>query len=677
VFALLALVVPGVAIQRLGRVPVDPALVLPLGTAFCAGGFWAGLVVGQPWVFPALVALAAAMLIAPLGRFCLAEGPSLRGALPALAGLVLLLVLAQYPWNRVGPDGDFLLDPLVTFDSAFHVGVTHELVTGYPPQVPGVAGFPLGYHLGADLVRAAALEWSGTSPWDSLTRLDVTLWAFALILGLRGMTARLWPGSAAVALVPWTLLLTDFSFVFATNPQAHWWTDLLRGNLLLSLVYANPVIPALALLLGSLVALSRYEETGARGHLALAFVQAAAVPFFKVFLGAHLLLGLGVAFVSSRATRRLGLVGLALPCALVTGALVLGQGGETVEARLAPLDLVRVTRESLGLAPLEGRRLLAWSAFWLLSSLGLRTFGVLPALRAVAGRLAASVLGAVALSGWPLGLLFRVSAPEVLPGQTPVNDAAYLVEQSGPLLWIFAASALSALSRSSIERVLVAVGIVVLAVPSTLQYAAKKATTEPDRVPAPMVRAMAALERASARGDVVLQRPGARYPPAPVVLAGRRVPYERYTPYLTQFASRQALLDRHELVYRFFRTTDRDEALAIARRLGATFVALYGYDRVRFDASGVLAPIHEEPGARLYRIRPAGVRPGEPPRDGAALRPPGPRSPGRRAAPRRRGALRSRRARGPAPLPPGAPPRSCHGRDRVRGGRAPVPRPRP
>jgi hypothetical protein len=117
-----------------------------------------------------------------------------------------------------------------------------------------------------------------------------------------------------------------------------------------------------------------------------------------------------------------------------------------------------------------------------------------------------------------------------------------------------------------------------------------------------MVRAARALERVSRPGDVVLQRPGARYPPAPVVLSGRRVPYERFTPYLTQFASRQDLEARHEVVFRFFRTTSREEAMAIARSLGASFVALYGRDRVRFDTTGLLEPIHEEEEARVYRI---------------------------------------------------------------------------
>jgi hypothetical protein len=292
----------------------------------------------------------------------------------------------------------------------------------------------------------------------------------------------------------------------------------------------------------------------------------------------------------------------ALPCALATAALVLGQGGETVRVVLAPLDLARVTRETLGLVPLGGVALLGWAAAWLALSLGLRTLALPAAARALRGPAAASALGTMALSGWPLGLLFRVSAPEVLPGQKVVNDAAYLIEQSGPLLWVFAAIAVAGLATTATRRVLAVAVLILLGTPATWQYVVKKAGTPPDRLPAPMVRAARALERVSHPGDVVLQRPGARYPPAPVVLAGRRVPYERFTPYLTQFVSRKDLEERHEVVYRFFRTRSRVEALAIARSLDASFLALYGRDHVRFDTEGVLEPVHEEEGARLYRF---------------------------------------------------------------------------
>jgi len=604
-FALVALLLPGIALQRALRQDVEAALVVPLGAAWCAATFWASLRTGVPALFPiALGALVVAALLAGRRPIRLAPGPSWRGALPPALALVLVLALTQYPWNRVDPGtGEFMLDPLVTSDSAFHVGLTHELLSGGPPQVPGVAGYAIGYHLGTDLVRAAARRWAGLSPWDSLTRFDVTLWAVALVLLLRSVAWRLGAPPLAVTLAPWTLLLTDFSFVFAANPQAHWWTDLLRGNLLLSLVYANPVVPALGLALGCLLSLARHEESRAPTPLALAALQAAAVPFFKVFLGAHLLLGLGAAFVLSRAAPRRALLVVAAPAALVTALLVLGQGGETIAVSLAPLDLVGVTRETLGLAPAHGLALAASALVWLVLSLGLRLVGLPDAMRALRGPALPCAIAAMGLSGWPLGLLLRVSAPEVLEGQKFVNDAAYLVEQSGPLLWLFAALTFARLAASPARRALVVAALVLLATPTSWQYVLKKAATAPDRMPAAMVRAMRALESSSHPGEVVLQRPGGRYPPAPVVLAGRRVTYERFTPYLTQFVAKADLEARHATVFRFFRSEDRAEALAIARTLGASYLALYGSDHVRFDTTGVLEPVYEEPGARVYRIK--------------------------------------------------------------------------
>jgi len=207
----------------------------------------------------------------------------------------------------------------------------------------------------------------------------------------------------------------------------------------------------------------------------------------------------------------------------------------------------------------------------------------------------------MALAAWPLGLLMRVSAPQAMPGQRIVNDAAFLIEQGGPLLWIFTAIALSRLDARRRTAALVAATL--LAVPSTVQFTVKKSRLPPDPLPAATVRAMASLARASRPGDVVLQRPGARFPPAPVILIGRRVPYERFTPYLTQFGAPDELQERHETVYRFFHTGDGDEALDIARRLHAGFVCLYGSDRVLFDTGRAFEPIHEEPGARVYRLR--------------------------------------------------------------------------
>ena len=168
-----------------------------------------------------------------------------RAAAP-FAAMFVLFAATQYPWNRLSPRGEFLLDPLVPYDTAFHVGLARELALGYPPQLPGVSGFPVGYHLGTDLVRAAALRWAGVDPYHAISRLDLTLGAAALLLALQAYGRRAGLGRAAVAVLPWTLLATDLAFIFFPDPWATWWADLLRGNILISLFLANPAIPALA-----------------------------------------------------------------------------------------------------------------------------------------------------------------------------------------------------------------------------------------------------------------------------------------------------------------------------------------------------------------------------------------------------------------------------------------------
>jgi hypothetical protein len=608
-FLALAVLVPALAVHRVLRLPIEASLVLPLGWAAAAGCYWLSLVTGWPWLFPALLLMALGALALPLGRWRAADGPALSGAVPPFLALLGLLSATQYGWNRHGTQGEFVLDPLVPYDTGFHVGLARELTLGYPPQVPGIAGFTLSYHLGADLVRAAALRWAGADPYDSVTRLDPTLGALALVLLLRAVAARLGFPPRAVALVPWTLLATDLSFAFAANPQAHWWADLLRGNLLLSVCLANPVIPALALALAALVALDRALAGEGRAWLVAAALLALALPAFKVFLGAHFVLGLGSALVVAHPRARMGLLMTVAPATIATLLLALGPGARSVEVSLAPLDLVDTTRTSLGLAPSGGPRLALWVLLWILASLGLRVLALGPALRALFSRRPLGiVLAAMGLAAWPLGLLFRVASPVPFEGQRGVNDAAYFLEQGGALLWIFAVPVVVALADRWGRAAVLALAAA-LSLPSTLQFIWQKQVWPNEAIPAPMVRAARAVAAAGDPGDVVLQRPAARFPPAPVLLTSRRVPFERFTPWLAQFAPALELAARHERVHRFFRTRERGEALGIARELNARFVCLYGGERLRFDPAPALPLIYEEPEARCYRV-PDGSGPG-------------------------------------------------------------------
>lgn len=614
-FVLLALVAPGAGLQRWARVRVDPALVLPLGAALAAFAYWLSLATALAWLFPLAVGVAALGLV--VRRPGTLDPGVPRSLWPAAVALVALLAATQYRLNRPGADGSFLLDPMG--DQPLHAGITWELTLPYPPQVPGLAGVPLSYHVGADLVRAAALRWAGVHPYAPLNREEPTLWALALMLALGGFVRRIGGSRLAVALAPWTVILTDFSFLCASLPDTRWWSDVFRANLLVSLAFTNPVVPALALALGCLIALSRYESGEGRPWLVFALVQAAAVPWFKVFLGAQLALSLALAALLAAWSRRRaaeagpdvtprapGTAAL-LACVVAVSLLPLLRGGtgEQVEVALAPLRMVRESLDDVGLL-VGGAGLLLATLPWLATALGLRLFGLPTALRSLCHGAAASAAAALALTGWPLGLLFHVAARDVEGKELP-SATIYFVEQSGAVLWVFAALALASWAgRRRRPALALAVAAGALALPSTLEFAVRKAGVAADPVSPAVVRALEAVARDGRPGDVVIQRPVARYPPLPAVLVGRRVVYERFTPYLTQFAPREELRRRHEALYRLFQTADRAEALRILRDLGGRYLCLYGPDRVRFDTRGVLSPLYEDAAARAYRIEPTG-----------------------------------------------------------------------
>jgi len=601
-FVLLCLVGPGLAAQRLLRLRIEPALVFPVGSVVAAAAYWLSLRLALPWLFPLLVLGLDLALLLRLRPWALAAGsPSLRGALPPLLALAAFFALTQYSANR-RHEGEFLLDHMG--DQPLHVGVTRELTLPYPPQVPGLSGVPLRYHFGADLVRAAALRWALIDPYDSMNRLELTLGTLGLVLALRSVAQRAGASPLAVTLVPWTLLATDFSFLFAGVPRARWWADIFRGNLLYSVAFANPVVPGLCLALGCIVALSRLQEGEGKGFWLLAALQALALPYFKVFTGAHLVLALAVAAWRCSPPVRIATLATALLPLLGSLSLALDRAGGNVDVELAPLAMVRSSLEgNLRFAPLAGLSLALWALVWLFASLGLRALGLPRAVTALRSRSVATVaLAALALSGWPLGLLFNISAHSFTGERLP-TAAIYFLEQAGCALWVFTAMALAAMLARTRRPALLICGCALLTLPSSVEFVVRKRRQPLDSLPAPMVRAMDVLERQSPPGAVVLQKPTDRFPPAPALLISRRVPFERFSPYLTQFAPPELLGRRHETVVRFFQTRDAEEARRIARELQADYLCLYDSDRVRFDGRKLLELLYEEEGARVYRIR--------------------------------------------------------------------------
>lgn len=597
IFWAAAIVAPGVALQRLLRVRIDPALVLPLGLASCALGYWLSLLCGQPLVFPLLVAAAVAAALLP-GRRQRASGPSLRGALPPLALLVSLFALTQYGVNRVDHQGRFLLDVGEHVDTALHVGLSFELVAGYPPQVPGLAGVPIRYHVGSHLVRAAAARWAGVHPYDAMNRFDITLWAAALVLALRAAAAALGLGTFALRLAGFLPLAADLSFVPGLLGGSQWWVSKLGGNLVEPLFFANSIVPALALALAAIVALARAERAEGRAYLVLAALLAGGAAFFKVFTGAQLLLALGIAWLLGHGRRPLApvlaLAGLALAALAWSAAFAGGAGA--VAVRFVPFAAGVPALEAFGLEAKGAVASAAAGVAWLLLSLGLRVAGIPHAWRALReGGPARSALAAFALCGWPLAACFSITADPA------ADESFYLMEASGLALWLFALPSLQALALRSRVAALAAL---LLTLPSTVELVARKARQPPEPIPAAAVEAMRALRAASCPGDVVITRPLPSWVPLPMVLGERRVVYSNYLGYWRQFIDQGALAQRDRLLRSFFRAGTADEARALARALGGSFVYLTGRQRVDFEPRGVLQPLFERDGERVYRIVP-------------------------------------------------------------------------
>jgi len=617
----LALVVlgPGAALQRLVARKWDPALVIPTGLLFAALAYWASLLVALPWLFPALVVAANLPLVRRGLARERAPGPSLRGAAPPVLLLVALFALTQYRVNRVAGDGTFRLDLGEHVDTAVHVGVTWELVAGYPPQVPGLAGVTMRYHVGSHLVRAAAARWASVHPYDSMSRFDVTLWAIALVLVLRATAGVLGLGSGAVALAGFLPLVADLSWIPGLLSGSGYWAFKLGGNLIEALFFANSVSPALALALGGLVGLAR-ADSGEKGRwLGLAAVLAAGAGFFKVFTGAQLLLALGTAW-ALRPSRRSVLV-LAVPAGLALLLLVAGfrpsPGAEAVRASVSAFAPANPARVAFGWPEVSGLALVVWGTLWIVLSLGVRVLGLAPALRAARGKgNAAAVLGAFALWGWPIATFVSVKADPAY------DESFYFVQASGLALLLFASPVLARAfgwravgeGRPSPAAAFFAGVLAAACLLPTAEFVARKSVQAPEVVPARAVRAMSALHDASCPGDVVITRPGvARYVPLPVVLAGRRVALANFIPYWRQFTTPAFVARREVEVKRFLRAREPAEARAAAKALGARFVYLPGRERREMEETGVLVPVFDEDGERVYRVEALPPRSGCPP----------------------------------------------------------------
>jgi len=317
-----------------------------------------------------------------------------------------------------------------------------------------------------------------------------------------------------------------------------------------------------------------------------------------------LLAGLLVAL--ARARPRHPVLVLAAVLTAVLLMLALGPGAGRARWVWDPTAPFLRTRARLGLSPLGGLAFLGWALVWIFVSLGLRVFGLGGAVRAACARTPLlAVVGSMALLGWPAGILVRLSPRGSLTDAPGAFDTYFLV-LSGALLWLFAVARLAAAFPARSRRAALLGVLALLALPGTVQFAARKIQRPPQVVPPEVIGGMRVLAAVSRPGDVVLARPTPRFPPPPLVLAGRRVPLSDVVTYLDQFAPPDLIRARREAVETFFATQDAEQARRIAVSLGARFVCLYAGESLRFETAKLLDPEYLTRELQLYRFRQPG-----------------------------------------------------------------------
>ena len=472
---------------------------------------------------------------------------------------------------------------LVPYDTAFHVGphprADPRLSAAGPRRV---RASPSAITSGLDLVRAAALRWAGGRP----LRLDQPLRRDAGRARPDPRPARDHPRRGRQRRSPSTLagfipLATDFSFLFAANPQAHWWADLLRGNLLLSLALVQPGRSPPWPWPSARWSRSPATTRGRRPRLARRW------PRCWPARGA-VLQGVprrppaprpGVAALARAGARAPRRWPWPLPCALATALLVLGPGRQHRRRRRSPRWTSSTSPARASASPRSrGAALAGWAAAVARRVPG--PAGPRPGRGRGAPCAAAprppSALAAMALAAWPLGLLFRVSRPRDAGGaeagqrrrlpRRAGRAAAVGLHRRGP------GRAGPATARAARDRGRAWPPL--LALPATVQFAWKKAAPALRSRP----RADGARHARAGRGQPARRRraAAARRALSPAARGPDRPPRPLRAVHAVAHAVRAARTRSSAATRRSSASSaprDRAEALAIARALGARFVA--------------------------------------------------------------------------------------------------------
>ena len=525
-------------ILRVSAAPLDRlALMLAVGMSVSGVVYWLCTYWRVPHLFRAWPLVLLLVWAHPryrprrpqASRLCVRYAHSLL--LATLGSTLVPLFVSPLYFQNLSrrPDGQWAIYPLA--DVIARVAIAAELTHTIPPQNPYLPGRPLPYHsYGMDLVTAM-FGCFGLAIPDLTVRYVPVLFLTLAVLGGFCLGRRCLQSESLAALLAFLVVLgEDLSFVpgLALGSREPWAVHFLGVPSTVSLYLLNPMLPALALLLVALLCIERFLDSERRSWLVVAALVSAALVTFKIFVAAQLLgalcaAGIVHALLFRRAT--VLMAGAAIGLATVPLLLALSLGTSRVNVAIDPWPYVPAAVLRMGLSDSRLGQLimdfyrgdhgfLGALAFcglglpvYLALTFGARIFGIAKWADSLARPSAANplwlVMALIVFAGPPLSMLLAIS-PAGYPARLYVNNAGWFFVLSKYLMWFFAVEPIRRLRRFAAFAG--GAGLIVLGVPSTVQFLSLQGADRPQVLDRPTVEMLSFLDREVRPGELCLAR---------------------------------------------------------------------------------------------------------------------------------------------------------------------------